>query len=265
MDFEKGREKMSDVLEINNLEFSVKDRIILDGVNIEIKENTTVGIIGPNGSGKTTFLKHIYRSIKPKNNCVYLYGEDINSLSYNDSAKMISVMKQENSGDFKFSVLDMVLLGRSPYLKYFESFKEEDISVAIKALQKVGMEKHIYDDFRFLSGGEKQRVLLARTLAQSANVLILDEPTNHLDVYYQWLLMKIIGDLNKTIVAVFHDLNLASKFCDQIYIMNKGRVAVYGSPNEVITVKNLKEFFNVDCKVIMEDDVPYVIYKGTLI
>lgn len=255
---------MNEAVKINNLSFNISDKLILDKINLNVDKHDTIGIIGPNGSGKTTMVKHFYRAISPKKSTVFIYGEDINNLNYKQSAQKISVMRQENPNDFRFTVLDMVMLGRSPYLEFFESFGENDKKIAYDALDKVGMIKYLNQDYRVLSGGEKQRVLIARSLVQQSDILILDEPTNHLDVYYQWSLMDIISKLNKTVISVFHDLNLAAKFCQKIFVIKEGKLILEGSPSEVLTEQLIENVFNVKVNIIQDKEHPYVIYKGVI-
>lgn len=173
-------------------------------------------------------------------------------------------MQQENSSDFDYSVLEMVLLGRTPYRKYYEVFTVEDTEIAIKALKSIGMEEYSERRFSTLSGGEKQRVLIARSLAQNAEVLILDEPTNHLDVHYQWALMDLIKTLDKTVLSVFHELNLAASYCDYIYVLNDGEIFAKGKPMELLSSKLLSEVFRIDVQVIEDGKRPYIIYKKAL-
>lgn len=255
---------MSDAVTVKNLSFSVHDTSILDNINVSIGKNDMIGIIGPNGSGKTTMVKHFYRAISPKAATVFIYGKDIHNLNYRQSAQKVSVMRQENTSDFKFTVMDMVMLGRSPYLEFFESFRESDRKIACDALQKVGMMEYVNKDYAVLSGGEKQRVLIARALVQQADILILDEPTNHLDVYYQWSLMDIISKLNKTVISVFHDLNLAAAFCKKIFVMKAGKIILEGTPREVLTEDLLGEVFKVKVSIIEDEGHPYVIYMGAV-
>ena len=255
---------MSEAVTLKNLSFNVHDTFILDNINLSVDKNDMIGIIGPTGSGKTTMVKHFYRAINPKASTGFIYGEDINNLNYRQSAQKVSVMRQENTSDFKFTVMDMVMLGRSPYLEFFESFRESDRKIAYDALEKVGMAAYIHKDYAVLSGGEKQRVLIARALVQQTDILILDEPTNHLDVYYQWSLMDIISKLNKTIISVFHDLNLAATFCQKLFVIKAGKIILEGTPKEVLTEKLLGEIFNVKVTIIEDEGHPYVIYKGAL-
>lgn len=264
MDFEKGGQGLIEAVRTDKLSFDVANKNILNKINLTVNKNDFVGIIGPNGSGKTSLVKHFYRVISPKKSTVFIYGEDINNLNYRQSAKQISVMRQENESDFRFTVLDMVMLGRSPHLEFFQSFDKKDEQLALKALVKVGMKDAVNKDYRILSGGEKQRVLIARSLVQESEILILDEPTNHLDVYYQWSLMDIISKLNKTVISVFHDLNLAAKFCRKLIVIKNGEIVLEGSPNDVLKEKLLEDVFKVKTIIIEQDGHPYVIYKGSI-
>lgn len=252
---------MNEAVRVESLTFQVDNELILDNVNFSVDKNSIVGIIGPNGSGKTTMMKHFYRAIHPNVRTIFIDGKDIHNFSFCESARKLSVMRQENPTDFRFSVLNMVLLGRSPYLKFFESFTETDKKLAIEALERVGMAKQVNKDYRILSGGEKQRVLIARSIVQQADILILDEPTNHLDVHYQWALMKMISELDKTVIAVFHDLNLASKFCHKLFVVEKGKMIFGGTPEEVLTENLLSKVFGIKAKIIQEENRLYVLYK----
>jgi len=254
---------MEEVIRVDNLSFSIGDRKILDEASLMVERGRKVGIIGPNGSGKTTFLKHIYRVISPKKKTVFIEQKPIESISFGETAKKLAVLKQENSKDFDFSVNDMVLLGRSPYHKYFESYDEEDKRMAKKALEQVGMLEAKDASFGRLSGGEKQRVLMARAIAQDTDILVMDEPTNHLDVHYQWSIMEFIKRMDKTVLGVFHELNLASTFCEYIYVLDKGEIVKQGIPEEVITKELLRSVFKVNADIIDSYGKPYIIFKNT--
>lgn len=173
-------------------------------------------------------------------------------------------MRQENSSDFDYSILEMVLMGRSPHRRFYERDTKEDVKIACSALAFMGMEDRANQSFATLSGGEKQRVLIARSLAQEADILVLDEPTNHLDVYYQWRLMEIISGLQKTVIAVFHELNLACAFCDVLYVLNEVCIVKKGAPEAVITKELLKDVFKVRAEVLMQNNgCPYILYQGS--
>ena len=174
-------------------------------------------------------------------------------------------MRQENGSDFDYTILEMVLMGRAPYRKYYEKDSVEDKQISLNSLKYVGMD-HLADrSFSTLSGGEKQRVLIARSLAQEADILILDEPTNHLDVHYQWLLMEIIAKLQKTVLSVFHELNLACRYCDYLYVLKDGKIIDRGPPETVVTSEMLSNVFTVNADVITsKNGKPYIIYNGSI-
>ncbi len=259
-----SKENLTNSIEIKNLNFSVSQRQILNSIYLSVENKKTVGLIGPNGSGKTTLLKHLYRALLPKKNTVFINGLAIENFSYKESAQTITVMKQEGLSDFQYKVIEMVLMGRSPYRNFFEPDTKEDREIAFNALRFLGMEEYADREFTTLSGGEKQRVLIARSLAQEAEILVLDEPTNHLDVHYQWALMEIIKNLNKTVLSVFHELNLAANFCDYIFVLDKGKIVAQGSPKELYTKNLFAEVFRIDAEIICKENIPNVLYKKAL-
>ncbi len=241
---------MADKIIVNNLNYTVNNKNILQSVSIKVKEGQFIGIIGPNGSGKTTLLMHIYRVLPVDANVIFVNGMDITKTSVRQSSKFMTVMKQENTSVFDYTNLEMVLMGRSPHKKIYETTDCRDLEIAFSALKYVGM----FDDrnrlFNTLSGGEKQRVLMARSLAQETDIFILDEPTNHLDVYYQWNLMKLIKQLNKTVLAVFHDLSIALEYCDYIYVLSEGKNVIEGEASRVMSKEILRDVFRVDGEIV---------------
>lgn len=252
-------------IRIENLSCQIGSNKILTNVSALVKDKKWVGIIGPNGSGKTTLLKHVYRSLPTTKNTIYINSKAIEELSYKDSAKYITVVKQETSSDFNFKVKDMVLLGRSPYKKTFENYNKEDLDIANEALLSIGMLDYIDRDFATLSGGEKQRVLIARSLTQQCETFVLDEPTNHLDIYYQWSLMQTIKERDATVLGVFHELGLASHFCDYLYVLDKGEVVYSGTPKEVMTKEMLANVFKVDADIIDDGtEKPRILINGAI-
>ena len=256
---------MDKKISIQNLSYAAGEQSILQDVCLAVEQNKFVGLIGPNGSGKTTLLKHIYRALPPEKKAVFINGREIESYSYRETAKQVTVMRQENGSDFDYTILEMVLMGRAPYRKYYEKDSVEDKQISLNSLKYVGMD-HLADrSFSTLSGGEKQRVLIARSLAQEADILILDEPTNHLDVHYQWLLMEIIAKLQKTVLSVFHELNLACRYCDYLYVLKDGKIIDSGPPETVVTSEMLSNVFTVNADVITsKSGKPYIIYNGSI-
>lgn len=249
---------------VNDLSYTIADKKILDEVSFNINENTTIGIIGPNGSGKTTILKHLYRVLPAEKNKIFINGKALEHITYRESAQIITVMKQENTSEFDYSILEIVLMGRAPYHNYMERNNQQDFEIAQHAIEKVGMLDDMHRSFSTLSGGEKQRVLIARSLAQQADIFLLDEPTNHLDVRFQWTLMDLITSLKKTVLAVFHELNLACHYCDYLLAVDKGKIIAYGTPEEVCTEHFLNTVFGIKVRVIQEEHKPYIIYKGVM-
>lgn len=254
-----------DAIRVNGLNYSIGTKPVLEQISFAVQNRSMVGIIGPNGSGKTTLLKHIYRALPTEKRTVYIHGKELDTMSYRESAQEITVLRQENGSDFSYTVLDMVLMARSPHRKFFEGDTKDDKELAHLSLERVGMDHAANRRFSNLSGGEKQRVLIARSLAQEAEILLLDEPTNHLDVHYQWLLMEIIRGLNKTVLSVFHELNLACAFCDYLYVLNNHQIVTQGCPQEVCTKELLADVFRIDADILHDESgTPHILYKRAL-
>lgn len=222
---------------------------ILKGIDLHLKPKEFLGIIGPNGSGKSTFLKCVYRVQKPSEGKILFNGRLLDELSYRQSALMLAVVAQHNAYNFDFSVLDVVLMGRSPHKKMLERDNEEDYRLARESLEIVGLKGFEERNFSTLSGGEQQRVILARALTQGSECLVLDEPTNHLDIRYQLEIMDIVKSLNRTVIAAVHDLNIACMYCDRLIAIRKGEVVGMGTPEELLTKDFIKDLYGVDCEI----------------
>ena len=254
-----------EVIAIRNLSFSVQTRKIIDTVSLAVQHKCIAGIIGPNGSGKTTLLKHLYRALPADKKTVFINGAAVEEYSCREAAQVLTVMRQENTTDFDYSVLEMVLMGRTPHKRIFDPETETDRTIAIQALEYTGMADCAERSFSTLLGGEKQRVLIARSIAQQADIFVLDEPTNHLDVHYQWLLMETIKGLNKTVLAVFHELNLACAFCDYLFVMHQGKIAACGTPYEICTESLLADVFRIQAEIIKDKhNRPHILYQHSL-
>lgn len=235
-----------------DIKMEIGNNQILKGVSIDSKSREFIGIIGPNGSGKSTLLKCIYRTLKPNNGCIMLGRQDISKMSVKESAKKLAVVAQHNHYNFDFSVGEVVLMGRSPHKKSLEPDNSEDYDIVNESLEKVGMLGFKNRSFSTLSGGEQQRVILARALAQQTPCLILDEPTNHLDIKYQLSLLNIVKSLNLTIISAIHDLNIASMYCDRLFVMKNGRIVGMGTPQEVLTKEFIKEIYDIDVEIVYD-------------
>lgn len=227
---------------------------ILKGMDFTLRDKEFVGIIGPNGSGKSTFLKCVYRVQKPTEGEIVFDGKRLDELSYRESALKLAVVAQHNTYSFDFSVLEVVLMGRSPHKKMLERDNQEDYQIARRALEVVGLAAFEKRSFATLSGGEQQRVILARALTQQTECLVLDEPTNHLDIKYQLQIMDIVKSLGLTVVAAVHDLNIAAMYCDRLVALKDGQVAGVGTPRQLLTEQFIYDMYGVRSMVRCEAD-----------
>ena len=221
---------------------------ILENVSVHVQNKEFVGIIGPNGSGKSTLLKSIYRVLKPDAGEIFLDEELMSQMKARETAKKMAVVSQHNFMNFDFSVEEMVLMGRAPHKRAMDRDNVEDYEIMREALKTVGLEGFGKRSFLTLSGGEQQRVV-----AQQTPCIILDEPTNHLDIKYQLQLMNIVKNLDITVIAAVHDLNIAAMFCDKIYVLAKGQIVKYGTPQEVLTKELIRDIYEVDAEIIKDD------------
>jgi len=241
------------LLNVDGIECRYGSVKVLEDVSLSVKGGDFVGILGPNGSGKTTLLKSISRTLKPHKGTILLNEADIYSLKSVDVAKQLAVVPQDTSIGFNFSALDIVLMGRNPHMKRFQMESEKDMAVARKVMNLTNIWYLAERPINELSGGEKQRVIIARALAQEPKILLLDEPLTHLDIMNQLEIMDLVKDLcvkEKLIVlAVFHDFNLAARYCNSAVMLKDGKIFSAGSLAEVLTSENIKGVFNVDAIV----------------
>ena len=227
---------------------------ILHGIDFTAGNRSLVGVIGPNGSGKSTLLKCIYRVLKPSEGAVFVDGQPLSEYRVRDSAKKIAVLAQHNFYNFEFTVQDVVLMGRAPHKRALERDSAADFKIVHEAMERVGVASLRDRLFSTLSGGEQQRVLLARALAQQTPCLILDEPTNHLDIKYQLELLDLVRSLDRTVIAAIHDLNIAAMYCDTIFVMQSGHIVASGAPRDVLTRSLIRSVYEVDADVFTDSD-----------
>lgn len=221
----------------------------LRDASLHVAAGEFVGLIGPNGSGKTSLLRCAYRFSKPDSGEVKLSHHDVWKQTSRWSAQRIAVVLQEFPDAFGLTVDEVVAMGRTPHKGLFDGDTLEDRNLATQALASVGLQGFEHHAFATLSGGEKQRVILARALTQQPQLLILDEPTNHLDPRYQLELLQLIKRLKIGTLASIHDLNLAAAFCDRLYVINHGRIVASGTAEEVLTAPLLREVFGVEALI----------------
>jgi iron complex transport system ATP-binding protein len=238
-------------LAINNLQFSYTDTVTIEDITLNVQKGEFIGIIGPNGCGKSTILKNIYRALAPDAGSIILDGENIFRMRHRETALKLAVVGQENEVPFDFLVEEIVAMGRSPHKKLFDPDTAEDAFIVRHALEHLGMADMAKRSYKNLSGGEKQRVLIARVIAQESDFLILDEPTNHLDVSYQIQILDFVkrrsAEVGVTVLAAIHDLNMATLYCDRLYVMKEGRVVFSGTPEETLTPERIFSIYGVRC------------------
>ena len=241
------------LLNIDGIECRYGSVKVLENITFFVKDGDFIGILGPNGSGKTTLIRSISRVLKPYRGSILLDGKDVYVLKGVDVAKQVAVVPQESSIGFSFTALDIVLMGRNPHLRRFQMESQRDFEIAKKAMVLTNTWHLAERPVNELSGGERQRVIIARALAQGPRILLLDEPMTHLDIVNQLEIMDLIKDLclkqRMIVLAVFHDLNMAARYCTSALLLKKGRVFSAGTVEEVLTAENIREVFAVDALV----------------
>lgn len=236
--------------------------LVVDGVTVRLADGALVGILGPNGSGKTTLLRLLSGTRRPSSGRVLLGGRPMDALSRREVAQQIAVVPQETELAFEYSAIEIVLMGRHPHLGVFTVEGPEDIRIAQEALEATGTGHLEHRPFHELSGGEKQRVVIAAALAQSADLLLLDEPTASLDLGYQLDISSLLRRLNQdhevTMAISTHDLNLAAAICRELILMRDGRVIASGPTEDVLTAENVKQLYDVEADVRVNDDTGHM-------
>ena len=224
-------------------------KVILHPISFELMPRRILGIVGPNGSGKSTLLRLLYRYLRPTSGIVRVDGIDISKMPARQLACKVAAVLQEHPSDFSFTVREIVGLGRTPHRRWFGSADgERDNEIMHFALTRLNLHELADRELSTLSGGERQRVMVARALAQEPTILILDEPTNHLDIRQQLETIKLLKDLQITIVTSLHDLNIASSCCDDILLIKDGRSLGFGPPSSIFTESKITKAFQVRTK-----------------
>ncbi|WP_282935188.1 ABC transporter ATP-binding protein [Paenibacillus sp. RC67] len=236
-------------LKVSDIAVSLSGTDIVKNISLQVGSGKFVGIIGPNGCGKSTLLKSIYKVLKPRKGSVFLDDRDVVKSSPKSIFRKMAVVGQFNDMSFDFTVHEMVMMGRTPHKHLMESDRKEDYGIVNEALQKVDLLGYSDRSYSTLSGGEKQRVILARAIAQQPEFLVLDEPTNHLDIKYQLQILSIVKSLRIATLAALHDLSLAAMYCDVLYVVKGGRVVASGRPDEVLTKELIRQVYEIDCEI----------------
>ncbi|MGD9115666.1 MAG: ABC transporter ATP-binding protein [Dehalococcoidia bacterium] len=240
-------------LDIEGLDFSYFDGLVLEDINLSVKPGEMVGLLGPNGSGKTTLIKLASGILKPKRGGIRLDGSDLRDLSRKFIASNVAVVPQQFHIPFAFTAGEVVMLGRTPFFKALATESDADRLAVDSSLELVGIGELEERRFDELSGGERQKIILAMALAQQPRLLLLDEPIVHLDIAHQMEMLELVRGLNiergLTVVAAMHDLNLASLYFDRLILLKNGRVWADGTPRQVLTEAGISEVFAASVKV----------------
>ena len=248
-------------LEVKGVRFSYKSAPVLKDVCLEVGDGEMVSLVGPNGSGKTTLLKCIARILKPKKGVILLNGDELGKISSKELARILGYVPQSSPSSFPLTVFETVLLGRKPYIRWRLSRRDKDIVLnTLRLMELDGLALRMFNE---LSGGERQKVLIARALAQEPEVLLLDEPTSSLDLRHQIEVLQLISDIVRerklAAIMAIHDLNLASMFSDKIIMLKEGKIYAAGKGEEVLNPENIWEVYGVRVMVSYDPGRPHII------
>lgn len=247
------------IIDLNNVSYQVGNKKILDNVSLSIKEGSFTAIMGMNGSAKTSLLKLICRANQATSGEIYLKAKDINTYKVRDLAKQMSVVFQNDDIGFDFTCFEIVLMGRMVYQKLFQTDTEKDLIEAQNSMRQTNT-LHLKDRmFSTLSGGEKQRVFIARAICQNTPIILLDEPVSSLDLKHQLDILNLLKQIQltqgRTIIIVLHDLSSALKYADNVIALKEGSLFMYDQAKRVLNQKNIKTIFDIDCQIINNNNV----------
>jgi iron complex transport system ATP-binding protein len=236
-------------LEIRDVSWSVERARVLIDASLACDPGTMVALVGPNGSGKSSLLRCVYRVVRPDSGVVSVDGRGVWNRAAIDVAREMGVVLQERLSETAFTVREMVLMGRGPHKRLLERDTSQDRQIVASALARVGISSLADRAFDTLSGGEKQRVMIARALAQTPRLFVLDEPTTHLDIGHQHETLGMMRGLGITTIAALHDLNLAAAYCDQIFVLKAGSIRAHGVPSVVLSAALIEEVYGVKAAI----------------
>ena len=256
------------IIQVQNISFAYDQIPVLHSISINIPVGQFIGVIGPNGSGKSTLLKLLGGVLTADSGNLLFNGADYRDQNRKQLARSITWVAQDHPMVFPFKVSEIVLMGRHPYLSPFTFEGEEDIEIVRSAMERTQTLQFAQRSFNEISGGEKQRVMIAGAIAQEPEVMILDEPTSALDIKYQIqilnILKKLNADKNLTVILAMHDLHLASKYCDRLILLDHGQIFQDGSPEEVLKKDHIEKVYGVEVHLIHDHDGKIMISPGTL-
>lgn len=237
-------------IETQNVCLSYGHKVVLEDVSFQVMPGQMVGLIGPNGCGKSTIIKALSRVISPRSGKIFLDGREVSRIPRRELACLLSVVPQVPLLPSTFTAFEVVLMGRNPHLGLLQYEGPEEMAISWRAMERTATHPLAERKINELSGGEVQCVVIARALAQETKAILLDEPTANLDIGRQVEILDLIKSLcrqsNLTVLAALHDLNLASQYCDRLVLINQGRVHAEGTPAEVIVPENIREVYGAE-------------------
>lgn len=237
------------VLSAQQLSFCWQGDWNLEPLSFALSAGERLGLIGPNGAGKSTLLKLLAGFYRPASGAVLLHGKTLSHYSRTEKARQLALLSQETEQAQTITVTELMLLGLLPHKKLWQANNQADLTLLQQCLDKVGLQHKQHQLLSNLSGGELQRAQLGRVLMQRASLLLLDEPTNHLDIQYQHQLLQLVSSLRLSLIASFHDLNLAASYCDRLLLLHQGKVMALGTPQQVLTAPLISAVFGRSCLV----------------
>lgn len=248
-------------LVIQDICFSYGSCSVLKGVSMEVVPGQVLSIVGPNGCGKSTFLRCLARVLKPQGGAVFFDGRETAQISSRELARLLGYVPQAGAEVFPFTVLETVLMGRKPHLNW--GVAQKDLDVVAQVMKFMGLDEMAQRPIEQLSGGQKQKVFIARALAQEPQVFLFDEPTSSLDIRHQLEVLELVGELARQkrcqVVMVLHDLNLAARFSDRMVMLKDGLVYAAGQPGEVLTMENVSAVYGVEVSIAVSAVGHYVV------
>ncbi len=237
------------VVEFSQVQLCIQKQRILTELSFSIQAGQFVALLGPNGAGKTSLLRLLQKEYQPSSGHITLLGRPLSDMTQTELAAKVALVSQVSGLLFDLTVADVVLMGLIPHKALWQTNTEQDLLQLRHCLELVGLAEKQQHAFAHLSGGEQQRVLLARAVMQQPQLLLLDEPTNHLDLYYQHQVLRIAKALKITVIASIHDLNLASRYCDRLLLLHQGQLVADGTPSDVLKQELLTEVFRIPCLI----------------
>ncbi len=252
------------MIDIKNLSFGYGTKTVLKGINAHIRKGGFYALMGANGSGKTTLLRCIGNMLKPTEGSIFVDGQDVNSYTARELARKMAFVRQQVQTDFEFSGFEMVLMGRNPYQRRLQNESQQDWDIVENCMRLTNTWHLRFARPSEMSGGELQRVMIARALAQQTEILLLDEPVSNLDISHQFEILELLRDITsqgKTIVLVIHDLNSALRYCSDVILLHESSMFYQGTMREGLTPENIRQVFSIDSSIVEINGIPTVAYS----